>query len=336
MWYSGEFHPFRLPVPSLWFDVFQKIKALGYNGVSFYTDWAVLEGKEGEYIADGVFALEPFLEAAAQAGLYLNARPGPYINAEASGGGFPGWLQRIKAHLRTRDPEYLNATQNYLQSVTETIAKYQITEGGAGMLLHSHSCTNRPSSYRFGNLLTTTTVILFQPENEYDIANVDDQYMQDVEDQFRNAGIVVPFMSNDNGANGVNAPGTGLGEVDIYGQDSYPLGFDCAHPYTWPDGALPTYFLAAHEEQSPTTPYSVPEFQGGSFDPWGGPGFENCATLLNEEFERVFYKNQFAVDIALFNLYMVYGGTNWGNLGQPGKDGPETSILAGREKLTFG
>lgn len=27
--YSGEFHPFRLPSPSLWLDVFQKIKALG-------------------------------------------------------------------------------------------------------------------------------------------------------------------------------------------------------------------------------------------------------------------------------------------------------------------
>ncbi|KAH0159312.1 hypothetical protein KCU67_g7171, partial [Aureobasidium melanogenum] len=47
MIYSGEFHPFRLPVPSLWLDVFQKIKALGYNAVSFYADWALLEGKQG-------------------------------------------------------------------------------------------------------------------------------------------------------------------------------------------------------------------------------------------------------------------------------------------------
>jgi Glycosyl hydrolases family 35 len=27
--YSGEFHPFRLPVPSLWLDVFQKMRAMG-------------------------------------------------------------------------------------------------------------------------------------------------------------------------------------------------------------------------------------------------------------------------------------------------------------------
>lgn len=57
---------------------------------------------------------------------------------------------------------------------------------------------------------------------------------------------------------------------------------------------------------------------GGSFDPWGGPGFAKCATLLNEEFERVFYKNDFSFGVTVINFYMTYGGTNWGNLGQPG------------------
>lgn len=40
--------------------------------------------------------------------------------------------------------------------------------------------------------------------------------MQYVEDQARNAGIVLPLISNDAVALGHNAPGTGLGEVDIY------------------------------------------------------------------------------------------------------------------------
>lgn len=71
--YSGEFHPYRLPVPGLWLDVFQKIKALGYNGVSFYTDWALLEGQQGTFRAEGIFAFEPFFEAASQAGIYLLA-----------------------------------------------------------------------------------------------------------------------------------------------------------------------------------------------------------------------------------------------------------------------
>ena len=40
--------------------------------------------------------------------------------------------------------------------------------------------------------------------------------MQYVIDQARSAGIVVPFMSNDAGAFGHNAPGSGTGAVDIY------------------------------------------------------------------------------------------------------------------------
>jgi hypothetical protein len=68
MFFSGEFHPFRLPAPGLWLDVLQKVKAMGFNGVSFYVNWALLEGKEGDFSAEGVFALEPFFEAAKTAG----------------------------------------------------------------------------------------------------------------------------------------------------------------------------------------------------------------------------------------------------------------------------
>lgn len=39
MLFNGEFHPYRLPVPSLWLDVFQKLKSAGFAGASFYTDW---------------------------------------------------------------------------------------------------------------------------------------------------------------------------------------------------------------------------------------------------------------------------------------------------------
>jgi hypothetical protein len=77
MVFSGEFHPYRLPVPDLWLDVFQKVKALGFNAVSFYVHWALLEGQPGVYTADGIFAFEPFFEAAQKAGIFLIARPGP-------------------------------------------------------------------------------------------------------------------------------------------------------------------------------------------------------------------------------------------------------------------
>lgn len=68
----------RLPVPSLWLDIFQKIKALGFTSVSFYVDWALVEGKQGDFSAEGVFDFLPYFNAAWEAGLYLVA-VGPYV-----------------------------------------------------------------------------------------------------------------------------------------------------------------------------------------------------------------------------------------------------------------
>ena len=103
--------------------MFQKIKALGFNCVSFYYDWALVEGKPGTYRADGIFDLRPFFDAASEAGIYLLARPGPYVNAESSGGGFPGWLARIKAMLRTNETEYIEATNLYVPQVPYYVIK---------------------------------------------------------------------------------------------------------------------------------------------------------------------------------------------------------------------
>ncbi|KAI8295878.1 putative beta-galactosidase A [Colletotrichum sp. SAR 10_98] len=296
MIFSGEIHPFRIPVPGLYLDVFQKVRALGLNTVSFYVDWALLEGKEGNIVTDGIFDLQPFFDAATEAGVFLIARPGPYINAEVSGGGFPGWLSRLRARLRTSDPEFLSATDYYMETICAIIADNQITNGGP--------------------------VILFQPENEYTNfekgRSPDGEYFQYVIDQARKAGIVVPMISNDARPEGHNAPDTGVGAADIYGYDGYPLGFDCGNPDVWPANKLPTNYRRLHLSQSPSTPNSILEFQGGSFDPWGGHGFENCAALTNHEFERVFYKNNLAAGVSIFNVYMLFGGTNWGNLGHPG------------------
>ncbi|KAK1968963.1 family 35 glycosyl hydrolase [Colletotrichum sublineola] len=293
MIFSAEFHAFRMPVPSLWLDILQKIKAAGYNSVSFYVNWALLEAKPGEVRAEGIFALEPLFEAAEKAGLYLFARSGPYINAEVSGGGFPGWLQRVQGVLRSSDEAYLKATENYTAALGSIIAKAQITNGGP--------------------------VVLFQMENEYNAAIdpypfPDYDYWKHVDNQFRSQGVVVPYVNNEAWQLGAITALTPA-KVDIYGHDAYPLGFDCWNPTVWPANGLPTDWLATNNKIAPTTPYTIVEFQGGGFQPWGGAGFEYCAALLNHEFERVLYKNNYAVGVTIFNIYMTWGGTNWGNLG---------------------
>ncbi|KAK3298537.1 glycoside hydrolase family 35 protein [Chaetomium fimeti] len=293
--FGGEVHPFRLPVPSLWHDVLEKTKALGLNTVSFSVPWALLEGKPGEFRAEGVFDVGKFMEVAREVGVWLVARPGPYINGEVTGGGLPGWIQRLKGHPRTADVDYLAATDNYAAKIGAIIAKAQINNGGK--------------------------VILYQPESEYSVSRTligfnfpDPGYMQYVEDQARRAGVVVPFINNDAWNAGHNAPGTGVGEVDIYGQDLYPLDINC-DDMAWDKGSLRDSLYSSHLNTSPSTPYAMPEFQGGVVDYWGGSGFARCAERFNHEQSRVFYKNNFAAGVKIFNLYMIYGGTNWGNLG---------------------
>ncbi|EIN05080.1 hypothetical protein PUNSTDRAFT_146007 [Punctularia strigosozonata HHB-11173 SS5] len=290
--WGGEVHPYRMPVQSLHLDVFQKIKAMGLNAVSFYVFWGIHEPKRGEISWEGFRDLQPFIDAAMEAGLYLIARPGPYINAETTAGGFPGWGTYTPGLWRTENATYYDAWQEYMAQVGGIIAKNQISNGGP--------------------------IILTQLENEYSLAQAplteDFTYERQLIDAIRAAGVTVPTTHNDAWPHGSNDM------VDIYGYDSYPNGFDCAHPYTWASDAVANteYFWGAHLEYNPEDPNAVYEFQGGAFDPWGGSGYENCAVLLGPEFERVFYKHELAMSTTLLNLYMAYGGTNWGGIAHPG------------------
>src|SRR5215813_3406644 len=111
--WSGEFHAFRLPSPDLWRDILQKMKANGYNAVSIYFDWAYHSPKSGVYDFSGVRDMDKLLDIANETGIYVIARPGPYINAEVDSGGFPGWLQTTSGTARTNNMTYMAATDQW-------------------------------------------------------------------------------------------------------------------------------------------------------------------------------------------------------------------------------
>ncbi|KAK6539096.1 hypothetical protein TWF694_010635 [Orbilia ellipsospora] len=294
MIYSGEVHPFRNPVQDLHLDILQKVKALGFNAVSVYIHWGLVEYERGKFNWDGVFDLQPFFDAAKAAGLWVIVRPGPYINGESTGGGLPGWGVRVEGQWRNSNANYTAAWEPYISSVGKIIAKNQITKGGP--------------------------VILTQPENEYSAfmypdgsLNPDEDllYEKQLLDAFADAGIEVPTFCNDAWIGGHFL------SVDVYGYDNYPAGFDCLNPITsWPDP--PDYFYSSHNDVAPNTPNLIAEFQGGSFDSWGGTTFEQCYKDLGPEMVRVYNKNTYASATHLLNIYMMYGGTNWGHLSHPG------------------
>jgi beta-galactosidase GanA len=280
--WSGEFHYWRLPSPDLWRDVLQKLKAAGFNATSIYFDWGYHSPAPGVYDFSGVRDVDRLLDIAAEVGIWVIARPGPYINAETDAGGFPGWLLTQQGRARSSAPDYTAAYRQWLSRIDPIIARHQVTNG-------------------------TGSVLLYQVENEYGF-NGDPAYMTDLQQQAHAHGITVPITHNY--CCGPFAWNAGPGAVPLVGFDSYPQGFDCSNPTRW--AGVGTLFPFG-----PDMPVFTPEYQGGSFDPWGGPGYDKCRQLTGPDFEKVYYKNNLADGATMQNFYMTYGGTSWGWLPDP-------------------
>jgi hypothetical protein len=284
--FAGEFDYFRLRSPSLWYNVLQKMKASGFNAVSIYFDWAYHSAAPGVYDFTGVRDVEQLLNMAAQAGMYVIARPGPYVNGEVDGGGLPGWVDTQAGHARSSAPDYLAAAEQWMGQIDAILARHQLTSG-------------------------TGTVILDQIENEYCFAGtsagLDGGYVSALEQKARADGITVPLFTNACYPSG--APwSSGDGAVPLTAWDAYPNGFSCTDS-TW--GSIPDY-----TDLRTLTPASEPEylaeFQGGSFDSWGGSGFAACRAYDNGPFERMISETAIIAGATAQSYYMEYGGTNWG------------------------
>ena len=304
--WSGEMHPFRIPSPDLWLDVLQKLKATGYNAVSFYFDWNYHSPRQGVEDFTGVRDMDRLLDLADRVGLYVIARPGPYINAEVDAGGFPGWLTTQAGRARSDAPDYLAATDEWQRAIDAVIARHQVTDG-------------------------TGSVILYQVENELS-ATGDSQrrYLQHLYDQARADGVTVPIFHNDKGRNGIwvpassTVPGTVPGPLDLYAFDGYPGGTCRTDATPGTPNAAPDWGIQGSggarggATASPATPGFTAEFGGGWFDYWGSNGTYPCTAIRQGPgYERVFYGTNIANRLTIQNFYMTVGGTSWGWLPAP-------------------
>ncbi|MEU9643476.1 beta-galactosidase [Streptomyces sp. NPDC048188] len=134
--WSGELHPFRLPSPSLWRDVLQKMRAYGHNAVSVRLAWNQHSAAPGAYDFTGVRDLDLFLRTAAECSLYVVLHPGPYIGADVDAGGLPGWLTAAGVRAEAADPAYLRHADEWLSRVNAVAARHQFTRGGGTVLLY--------------------------------------------------------------------------------------------------------------------------------------------------------------------------------------------------------
>ena len=169
---SGEIHPGRVPA-EYWRHRIQMAKAMGCNTISAYLFWNHHESTEGIYdFRTGNRDVSGFIQIAAEEGMWVIIRPGPYVCAEWEFGGIPPYLLRTPGiRVRCMDPVYMKAAERYISRLADVIRPHLVTGGGP--------------------------VLMIQIENEYGSYGNDRNYLFALKDIWERSGIDVPFFTGD-------------------------------------------------------------------------------------------------------------------------------------------
>ncbi len=93
--FAGAMHYWRVQ-PRNWRACLEAIRAAGLRLVQSYVPWSVHEEKAGRVAWDGELDLGRFLDLVGDLGMLAVLRPGPHINAELTGFGFPDRILRAR------------------------------------------------------------------------------------------------------------------------------------------------------------------------------------------------------------------------------------------------
>ena len=149
--HAGEFHYFRTPADQ-WAHRLGLLKAAGFNAVASYIPWLWHQPEPGLTDFTGhshpLRNLAGFLDLAADMGLFILARPGPYIMAETINEGIPPWVfeQYPQAAFIAQDhqpqnlasyqhPDFLASVRGWYRAVFEVLTPRQITHGGKILMI---------------------------------------------------------------------------------------------------------------------------------------------------------------------------------------------------------
>jgi hypothetical protein len=333
---AGSLHYFRLPARSLWRERIAQLADAGLNAVDVYYPWNFHSEAPGEFDFTELRDIDHLHDLIEAAGLYLIARPGPYICAELDFGGLPAWLLRDPSVVpRCRTPEGEVLSRSYLEAV------------------HSWFAAVVP------RIAARKNLVLFQIENEYSVpaplaelsSSLADllvrwlgarrmlrlaslpwlrraalgagrksgplgqhsPYLSELYRMARSLGVRVPIFHND------LQPWRGRQlDVDLLALDRYPItsfGSDWRDdPKTFDEFAQDERALAAHRADNPVF---YPELQAGWFDGWGGSGYAHIRERLGAEGIDGATKAALAARATLWNYYVFCGGVTFGYQASP-------------------
>ncbi|XP_036381528.1 beta-galactosidase-1-like protein 2 [Megalops cyprinoides] len=169
---GGSIHYFRVP-RAYWKDRLMKMKSCGLNTLTTYVPWNLHEPERGVFNFKRELDLEAYINLAAEVGLWVILRPGPYICSEWDLGGLPSWLLRDEnMKLRTTYPGFTEAVNSFFDKLIPKIVPLQFKRGGP--------------------------IIALQVENEYGSYAKDINYMPFIKEALQSRGIDELLLTSDN------------------------------------------------------------------------------------------------------------------------------------------
>jgi beta-galactosidase len=278
---AGELHYARIP-RDYWRHRLELVRAMGLNSVCAYLFWNHHETGPGEYDFDGERDVAAFCRIAAELGLWVVLRPGPYVCAEWDLGGIPSrLLAEPDVLLRSSDPRFLGPALDWFGAVCRELAPLQVGRGGP--------------------------IVLVQVENEYGAFGNDKAYLKSLVAALRTGGFDVPLVRCD----WTHPPQMTAGAVggDLDGEVHMVANF----------GADAQGNINRLQNAFPEGPKMSGEFWTGWFDWFGHP--HNGGDPVAQARQLVDLEWMLANDVS-FSLYMLHGGTSFGfSAGGNARDG---------------
>lgn len=337
---AGSLHYFRLPSADLWPDRLDKMKQAGLNAVDLYYPWSYHSDAPGRYDFADFRDVDRLHDMIEERGLYLIARPGPYICAEIDFGGLPAWLLGDAACIpRCRtggafafSSPFMDATQEWFDQIVPRFS------GRANLLLvQAENEYTIPTPLGFAGGDIADLIIRWigvrramrllargwlrrllpgapeRPQRESRLRGQTSPYMVALVRLLRDRGVSVPIFHNDLSS----VTGRQM-DVDMLAVDRYPITtFDKdwrGDPRSFDGFRRDESGLDAHQKNCPLF---YPELQGGWYDGWGGAGYERVRSLLGVDGIDNATKSALAERATLWNYFVFCGGVTWGYMSSP-------------------
>lgn len=337
--WGGAVHYFRLPCADQWKKVLKLVKETGINSVDMYFPWNYHSEEEGKYNFSGNRDIERFMDEVESAGLWLIARPGPYICSEVDAGGLPGWLlAKPEPVLRCRkdgkvvcDEKYMSYVRQWWEQIVPRIARrknlilFQI-ENEFNLLPHLQGPLKNiitlirkydaPLLFKIANndIFNWISFKLMPKLSKQTDGNSEhNPYLRKLYEWSRELGITVPIFHND-----ILSTSERQIDVDIMAIDDYAINDFFSDWRKKRNIFLKTdLFEEGHAAFKRDEPIFAAEFQSSWFDSWGGPGYEHVRKLLGPDQIDIATKSALAQRATLINYFLFAGGTTWGYLASP-------------------